>query len=267
MKRLATSLLALALLCAACASGGGDGGGQQAAAPAANGGGPAISNVSPSTTATTAEPPTTTTVVPPPPPEGAVLEAGMAGPRTEALQQRLTDLSFDPGPVDGAFGTSTTQAVWAFQHSYGYDADGRVSPDLYDAIMHTGPLEPVVPDGGPNRTVISIGRQVLYVYRRGALVLASHISTGNGAHYCEQGICGTAITPTGEFAIGRRMAGWQTSFLGRLYNPVFFYGGFAVHGSTSVPNGPASHGCVRIPMHIAEYFPDLVRSGDPVFVT
>jgi lipoprotein-anchoring transpeptidase ErfK/SrfK len=26
------------------------------------------------------------------------------------------------------------------------------------------------------------------------------------------------------------------------------YGGYAIHGSTSVPADPASHGCVRIPM-------------------
>jgi lipoprotein-anchoring transpeptidase ErfK/SrfK len=190
----------------------------------------------------------------------------MHGPQTEALQQRLRELGFDPGPVDGTFGTNTTESVWAFQHSYGYDADGHVGRELYDVIMNAGPLEPLVPDGGPNRTVISIERQVLYVYRGGALALASHVSTGNGAHYCEQGVCGTSITPTGEFTVERRMTGWRVSFLGRLYNPVFFYEGFAVHGSMSVPNGPASHGCVRIPMHIAEYFPDLVRNGDPVFV-
>jgi len=52
--------------------------------------------------------------------------------------------------------------------------------------------------------------------------------------------------------------------LGKLYNPVYFVGGIAVHGAPSVPNRPASHGCVRIPMHIAEYFPTLVAKGDPV---
>jgi hypothetical protein len=28
-----------------------------------------------------------------------------------------------------------------------------------------------------------------------------------------------------------------------------------------------SHGCVRIPMHIAEYFPSLVDDGEPVMIT
>ncbi|MDP8987655.1 MAG: L,D-transpeptidase family protein, partial [Actinomycetota bacterium] len=57
------------------------------------------------------------------------------------------------------------------------------------------------------------------------------------------------------------------SRLGKLYNPVYFTGsGIAIHGSTSVPTYPASHGCVRIPMHIAEYFPSLVQKGDAVYV-
>jgi hypothetical protein len=39
-----------------------------------------------------------------------------------------------------------------------------------------------------------------------------------------------------------------------------------VHGYESVPITPASHGCVRIPMHISEYFHDLVTRGDSVHV-
>ncbi len=39
-----------------------------------------------------------------------------------------------------------------------------------------------------------------------------------------------------------------------------------MHGYESVPTYPASHGCTRIPMHIAEYFHTLVHVGDPVYV-
>ena len=54
--------------------------------------------------------------------------------------------------------------------------------------------------------------------------------------------------------------------LGALYNPFYFNKGIAVHGYQSVPPTPASHGCSRIPMHIAEYFHTLVHQGDPVYV-
>ena len=46
----------------------------------------------------------------------------------------------------------------------------------------------------------------------------------------------------------------------------YFNGGIAVHGSGSVPATPASHGCVRIPMHIAERFPGLVANGESIEV-
>jgi lipoprotein-anchoring transpeptidase ErfK/SrfK len=51
-------------------------------------------------------------------------------------------------------------------------------------------------------------------------------------------------------------------------NPVFFIGtAFAIHGDTDVPLQPVSHGCVRIPMDIADFFHTLVPTpGTPVYV-
>ncbi len=51
-----------------------------------------------------------------------------------------------------------------------------------------------------------------------------------------------------------------------MWNPVYFNYGIAVHGAINVPLAPASHGCVRIPMHIADDFQDLVANGDRVLV-
>ena len=39
---------------------------------------------------------------------------------------------------------------------------------------------------------------------------------------------------------------WEPGPLGSMYRPNYFYRGYAVHGMTSVPAYPASHGCVRI---------------------
>ncbi|NBT26542.1 MAG: murein L,D-transpeptidase, partial [Actinobacteria bacterium] len=54
-------------------------------------------------------------------------------------------------------------------------------------------------------------------------------------------------TPEGTFAIDReRPDGWWNGDLGKIYRPKYFNGGVAIHGSTSVPAYPASHGCVRV---------------------
>jgi hypothetical protein len=80
------------------------------------------------------------------------------------------------------------------------------------------------------------------------------------------GACATAVTPGGSFRVTRRISGWRTSRLGRLYNPLYFNGGIAIHGAASVPAYPASHGCVRITMSAASWFPGVVPNGTPVYV-
>jgi hypothetical protein len=55
------------------------------------------------------------------------------------------------------------------------------------------------------------------------------------------------------------MPGWITVPLGEMYNSVFFIDtAYAIHGDTSVPLQPVSHGCVRIPMDIAAFFHTLI---------
>ena len=56
------------------------------------------------------------------------------------------------------------------------------------------------------------------------------------------------------------MPGWVTVPLGAMYNPVFFISTvFAIHGDTYVPQGPASHGCIRIPMTTAANLPQAAQ--------
>ncbi len=54
--------------------------------------------------------------------------------------------------------------------------------------------------------------------------------------------------------------------MGRLFRPAYFNGGIALHGSTSIPTSPASHGCVRLPMQFANYILDNAPVGMVVYV-
>ena len=224
------------------------------------------------TSSTTADPTTTTateaTTTTGPRVDDGVLERGEQGEAVAALQRRLGELRFDPGPPDGAFGVGTLYAVQAFQKLAGMAPDGKVGPEVQAALAKPPAAAPLVADGEPNRIEVDKARQLLFLYVDGGLRLITHISTGSGEEYCSRGRCGKkAITPEGAFRFMWRYDGWRKSELGKLYNPVYFTGsGIAVHGSSSVPTYPASHGCVRIPMHIAEYFPSLVKRGDAVYV-
>jgi hypothetical protein len=221
---------------------------------------PSSTTTSTSTTSTTV---TTTTTIDP-----GGLQSGAEGPAVQAVQQRLLDLHFDPGAADGKFGLATTYAVQAFEKLHGMPPDGKVDAAFLAALANPAPIVALAPDGGANRVEVDLAHQVLAVYLDNNLRLITHVSTGNNQRYCVEGDCQVAVTPVGAFRFSWRATGWREARLGKLYNPIYFTSdGVAVHGSLSVPTYPASHGCVRIPMHIAEYFPSLVKRGDPIFVS
>jgi len=259
----------------ALAAGGSDGNAQASA-------GPATRRATTTSTSTTTIPPTTTTTLPqlaqPPaaalPPFTGTLGPGSDGAVVAAYQQRLADLHFDPGPVDGNYGGATSYAVQALQKIMGLPRSGRIGTSEAMGLAGFRYPEPLQPTGEPNRTEIDVTRQVLTLYENYQVRLITTTSTGSGEHYCynsprdnpTQHICEVATTPSGRFTYTRWVKGWDRSPLGQLYQPYYFNGGIAVHGYESVPTGPASHGCARIPMHIAEYYPWLVKVGDPVYV-
>jgi lipoprotein-anchoring transpeptidase ErfK/SrfK len=51
-----------------------------------------------------------------------------------------------------------------------------------------------------------------------------------------------------------------------MYSPWYFYGGYAIHGSSSVPPYPASHGCVRVTTWDADFLSHHLEIGIPVHV-
>jgi peptidoglycan hydrolase-like protein with peptidoglycan-binding domain len=204
--------------------------------------------------------------------DAPIIEAGDKGKAVKRLQQRLADGPFDPGPDDGEYGGKTVQAVWALEKLAGVPVDGNWGPLDEHALMQ---LENEA-IGEPakkhkNRWVeVDLSQQLVKVYEPGSStpVLVSHASSGSGQAWSNAGHSGNSITPLGDFVISRRISGWRESSLdiGRLYNPLYFNGGIALHGAFSVPLYPASHGCIRLPMHIADYLPDELPNGTPVHV-
>ena len=71
----------------------------------------------------------------------------LAGDDVHALQQRLLDLGFKVGKVDGRFGHQTEQAVRDFQRNVGVPADGTCGPATLKALAR---LAPIVRGGSPN---------------------------------------------------------------------------------------------------------------------
>ena len=215
---------------------------------------------------TTAAPGTTLARVTTPTQAPAGLGTGARGAEVAALERRLEALKYDVGTVDDLYDQNTAYGVMAFQKVTGMARTGRATDDVVAALATATSPPALVPTGGDNRVEIDIPRQVLFLYKANTLQKILTISSGNNKRFCSEGYCRRAVTPGGSYGFYRQGRGWETGPLGSLYNPVYFNGGIAVHGSESVPAQPASHGCVRIPMSAAEWFPGQVHIGMPVHV-
>jgi peptidoglycan hydrolase-like protein with peptidoglycan-binding domain len=206
---------------------------------------------------------TTRTVVPKYTPPKRNLSTGMKGADVKALQQRLSALKYYPGSIDGQFGGDTQAAVWAFQEINRIHVSGVVDAATKRALVKPKTyVSPSYRGKRATRIEVSQALEVLVYYLNGKIWFISHVSSGGGYLYnCGSAGCSRATTPNGTYNTTVYLPGWVHVPLGEMFNPVFFIGTeFAVHGDTYVPQGPASHGCVRIPMDAAAFFHKMVKT-------
>lgn len=112
---------------------------------------------------------------------------------------------------------------------------------------------------GPLLLTIDLTRQRVMVYRDGALVAASAISTGSAGRE----------TPTGVFTILEKKVMHRSitydaapmPYMQRLTSK-----GIAIHAG-DLPGYPASHGCIRLPNEFAKQLYAITEVGTPVMIT
>jgi peptidoglycan hydrolase-like protein with peptidoglycan-binding domain len=209
---------------------------------------------------TTTEAPTTTTIAIPsnvqiagPADQPMPAVGGHSGDGTALVQARLLQLGFWNSGPDGQYGFSTKQAVMAFQKYLGLPPSGLVDQATADYLTNFGERGHASADTG-NLVEVDKAKQLLFIVQDGQTLWTFNTSTGSGIPYEAQNKndptkieTGDAQTPEGLFKTTReRPEGWWEGDLGKIYRPKYFVGGVAVHGMTSVPNHPASHGCVRL---------------------
>ncbi|MCP4383813.1 MAG: L,D-transpeptidase [Hyphomicrobiales bacterium] len=100
---------------------------------------------------------------------------------------------------------------------------------------------------------IDISSQRMYVKVNGVKKYSWAVSTGRSGY----------STPTGTFRPQRLERSWYSRKYDNAPMPhsVFFYGGYAIHGTTAVRNlgRRASHGCVRLHPSNAARLYSLIR--------
>lgn len=123
---------------------------------------------------------------------------------------------------------------------------------------------PIASYGGHRRVVVSLAEQRLRAYDGHQLVFETRVSTGKEGKR----------TPTGSFrALDKELIHYSTLYENSpMPYSVRFHGNFYLHGFSIVPDYPASHGCIRLPLRegnllTARQFYEWVRIGTPIRVT
>jgi hypothetical protein len=196
----------------------------------------------------------------------AAKNAALSKTEIRQAEQRLADLGFWTGPIDGVWDGASRHALIAFQKVQRAKATGQLTRAEYNALSMAAPPRPRQATGP--HVEVDIARQVLFlVDADGKVGNILPISSGSGKRFHENGYPEThAITPCGHLEVFSRASGWKTSPLGQMHNPLYIVGGIAIHGSEDVPAYPASHGCIRIPMFASARLPYMVPKGTPVWV-
>ncbi len=107
--------------------------------------------------------------------------------------------------------------------------------------------------------VISLNEQRLQVFRGNQTISESKISSGKPGH----------STPTGIFSILHKKRFHRSNIYSNAPMPFMqrlTWTGIALHGSDSVPNYPASHGCIRLPDGFDEELFAMTNSGAHVII-
>jgi hypothetical protein len=115
------------------------------------------------------------------------------------------------------------------------------------------------PPPGPHMLIVSVKSQNVSFYANGKLVSQSPVSTGKA----------TNPTPFGVFSVIQRNRHHRSNIYSGAPMPYMqrlTWSGIALHEG-KLPGYPASHGCIRLPEHYADYLWRTIRMNTRVIVS
>ena len=118
---------------------------------------------------------------------------------------------------------------------------------------------PKIAPTGPVLVIVSLVRQLAFVYRNGVLIGVTTVSTGTKGHE----------TPTGVFTVLQKKVTHYSNLYDSAPMPYMqrlTWDGIAMHAG-NLPGYPASHGCVRLPKAFAKLLYGTTKLGMTVVVT
>ncbi|HET9702452.1 MAG TPA: L,D-transpeptidase, partial [Vicinamibacterales bacterium] len=195
----------------------------------------------------------------------------------EYIADGISYQTFERGQLRWREGEDITMTPVGAMLTDRYDLSTDPQPQgaipVYDEALFVPPVAipaldaaPPAPGGG-RAVVVSLGQQALWAYEDGVVVRSTYVSTGKEKFR----------TPTGLFTVNSKVPEQDMAGVigGEAYNvpkvPDVLYftnRGHAIHGTYWHENFgvPMSHGCINLPMDVAEWMYEWAPTGMAVLI-
>ncbi len=153
-----------------------------------------------------------------------------------------------------AYDSATGRAVLAWNKVNGNARKENSSSGMFKKLAKgKGEFKLKDPGVGGKHVEVDLSRQVMVLAKGDKVDEIYSVSTG------------ASVTPTilGKFNFYRKEPGTNSH---GMVNSVYFIRGYATHGYASVPDYPASHGCVRSPIPDSLHIYKWIDLGDQIYV-
>ena len=156
----------------------------------------------------------------------------------------------DENPI---YDSATGRAVLAYHKVNGEERTESATKSMFKKLAKGKGGYNLHHPGAGKHVEVDLSRQVMVLAKHGKVDEIYTVSTGK------------ASTPTilGKYSFYRKEPGFNSH---AMYYSVYFQGGYATHGYSSVPDYPASHGCVRNPIPNSKHIYDWIDLGDTIYI-
>lgn len=177
---------------------------------------------------------------------------GDRGAVVRLLQRRLSAARYATS-TSGTFDAATGRAVRAWRGVAGLARTDTANASVFRGLLAGKGRFKVRHPGDGRHVEAKLGLQVVALVNGKTVERVYTTSSGKSS------------TPTirGRFKVYRKDPGTNAK---GMVKSSYFIRGYAIHGYASVPNFPASHGCLRVPLADASAIFGWVRLGTVVWV-
>jgi len=180
------------------------------------------------------------------------LHQGQCGRLVVSFKKALRSIGYIAN--DGrCFGGKTARGVLAYRKVNGLSRSSRAGKGLVKDVLAGKGAYRVRHPGAGEHLEAPLSKQVLVFAEGDKPVAVYPVSSGKSS----------TPTVTGHFHFYMTQPGYNSH---GMYYSFYFVGGYAIHGYASVPNYPASHGCLRTFIADQPEIYNRIHQGESIFV-